>query len=570
MPRANLTSCFEKQRALRDSLLSCTQGQVIVAAIRDAADHAGSCMAPEELSKLLNVPASSLVARFAQKQTSPSTRVISEVSALEALRQYLPRALGWRAVADVAREIGEHRNTVESVVRRYGKPGMLLVTPDQKMYVSPQGERLVRTRKEELRVDDSYDRLTDVAKDLRIGGNLALGFFHDRKIELTRDLHGRLWVSPEQKSDLIRWRTVVSAWRESADVRLDGVTYRSIRSLAGEKADLLEPHGTSAHQRRARREETALRYFCRHIRKPRASNKLDQYVSAGVAESFMSTISLHEAAQLALVSKSTIKHWRSKVPELAPAPIPGKKTAGVSLPTFLDIVQTKYDQETKLIQRPLRPACVVALSLQALATRARVPYESLVDMLPTSQPVKQQLLTKKGGIPAHAYRKLCSHVGIEAAWSHARASAYDSLQYVLKVFKPSSPVAAPTLVQGAVEAAAFQRGISPHKIYADAISLFRIPDVWPQHFDDLRSGSRESLFFPLSFLCYLNALSVPKRKVFRHPICTASDQPGKGDILIVPALMDFGIITAVEAGTYRTSINVAMACRGKITTFEVS
>lgn len=570
MPRANLTSCFEEQRALRDSLLSCTEGKAIVAAIRAATEDDQPGITPRDLSKLLQVPSRDLAARFATTPPEKDTRVIPEVSALEAVRQYLPRALGWHTVADVAREIGEHRNTVESVIRQYGKPGMLLVAPDHKMYLSPSGELLVRERKEKLRSYDSYDRLTDVAEELRIPQNLARSFFHNRKIQLNTDLRGRLRLSPEQKSDLIRWRTVISAWRSSNDLRLDGVTYRAIRSLAVEKADLLEPQGTPAHQSRAQREETALRYFRHSVKKPNASDKLDQYVSADVAESFLSTISIHEAARLALVSDSTIKHWRSKFPELTPTAIPGKKTVGVSLPALLDVIQSKYEHETKLIQRTLRPACVIALPLQALALKARVPYESLVDMLLTTQPVKQQLLTKKGGIPEKAYRKLCSDLGIEAAWSHARGSGYNSMQYLLQVFKPSSPVASPTLVQGVVEAAAFKRGISAHKIYADAISLFRIPDVWPQSFEDLRSGSQEQLLFPLGFICYLNVLANHGGKVVQHPITMTSNPPSKGDIYTLAALMDFGIITSVKSGLHRISLSVAMASGGRVVTFEVS
>lgn len=568
MPRSDFEKHFPGEVELREKLLQSKKGQAILERVREQLAEKPQGLTRAEFGRLVNVPGESISGDLSRRHLPGGP--IAEAQAREEIVRFLPKVLRWRPVTEVARELGEHRNTVESIVRQYGKPGMLLRAPDHNMYVSPSGLALVRKKKVELAVPDHYPRLSDVAAQLEIGNNLARSFFYTRKIPLRYDLQGRIRLTPEQAADLARWRYVVHAWREGKDVVLQGQRHRPIKTIVAEKAALFEQVRRSTYNRMLRREETALRFFCRSRAPISRTNTLHQYVKSDVARAFINTTAVSHAARLMSVSESTIKHWREQNGKLAPPPIPGKKTIGVYLPELLMHARQRYEEETKLSRRDTRPAALIALPLQAAALKAGVDFKSLVRNLNVPGPVKDVLLTKKGEIPKREYEKLTRVLVHNSRIEEAGASYLSAARYLLKKFEPTCPVGPAVSVQGAIELVALQRGVSPNEVYADAVSLFRLPEAWPQTFEELQRRGRRAPAFPLAFVCYVNALMDPHRGIIAHDKITPSTLVRKGDLFVHRELADFGFIEHVEQGRWGPIVKVNFACGGELFTFDFS
>jgi hypothetical protein len=464
-------------------------------------------ISPQALGSLLHVSAGSIKTHF---KLRPGKKQFSEEQAIEAIRRYLPLALGWKTVAGVARRIGEHRNTVERLVKVFGKPGMLMLAPDCKMYISRRGEQIVHKKKRELGHLSSYQLLSDVARELGVRSFVVQDYFKVRKIEVQRDLQGRLRLTPEHVQDLIRWREIVKPWRNKDDIVVDGAVWRSISTVAQDKAGLLEPLGTERHVARQKQEEAALRWFRSFQSKSRRVDKLGQYVPEGLAAIFSQTIRLVDAAELCMVSTSTIKGWRSKYPELTPAGILGKKTFGVWLPALLQIAAKKYATELKYTKRSAAPAALIALPLQKIATAARVDYRALVASLDQPAKVKNALLSKQGGIPRAACASMTRQFFGAADPNKAAESFWGATQYLLQVVGARRILGSPVCVQAAVERAAFTRGESATVLYESATKLFGLRTPWPQTFEELKDVGEQGPFFPLVVLGYLNTLMEKK------------------------------------------------------------
>jgi hypothetical protein len=546
MPRSDQQKHFKQTSGIRDRLLKSPAAKTAATEVLKELTINQGCISHRRLRSILQLHDNAIRGR-GYKPLSTGASIMKPESALALLKKNLPKILKWKPVSDVAQKLDVHRNIVESIVKVHGKPDMILLATDHKMYLSVPGQKLVEQIVKERKPREKLELLTDVADNLGIAPNLAQGFFLNRKIQLGKDLHGRVRLSPDQIQDLTRWRIVTRHWREGRDLELDGVRHVSIARLAKQRADLLEVPGSRAHRIRVLRE----RYAVQSLHSGRGdlrADKLSQYVPEGVALAAQQRLPLVDAARVSGVSVTTVKHWRNKNPKIRGATELFGKKAGVTLDTFLSFTREKYLNETKLVKKNCVPAAIIALPLQAAALKVGVEYKELINRLCSdyTDETKRALNKKSGMIPRDDFIKLNKLVFGEKYEITTTPSLVDSISFLHDIFKPTCPVVSAPKIRAAVELAALNRGESADRIYRDAVRLFKLGELWSQNFESLSQKGLKAKPMPLFLLTYFSCLADSSRAVLNVNDNPEDKQAKIGDLVTRSTPPNFGIITSIK------------------------
>jgi hypothetical protein len=545
MPRSNQEAHLDKQSKMREGMLKLPQAKAAAQDLLNELRANGNAISVRKLRQIIKFSPVVVKPNGKRKTISSSSIRLTEEKALSLLKRNLPKVLKWKPVAELAKELGVHRNNVEQLVKSKGKQEMLMLAADHKLYISPKGAKLVKEEVRERKKVESFTLLTDVAKDLEIAPNLAQSFFLTRKIPLGKDIHGRVRLSPEQIEDLSRWRYITKNWREGRPIKVDGTTYLSISRLAEEKAALLEVPGTKRHRICVLREKYALQAHRKESALP-YHDKLSQYVSEEIGNANVQRLSIADASKLIGVSTSTIKKWRSDNPKLCgPVQYFGKR-AGVDIEPFLVFARDKFLNETHLVKRGKAAAAILALPLQAAALEIGIPYKDLVSRLGTSPDTEKALMSKRGMIESVEFKKLDTLFFTEKRPLSLYPSVQQAIYFLHEVVGATCIIVPPPTLCAAVQAAALARRKSPEIIYHEMVSLFKLADVWPQTYSDLKTKGSRSRQLPLFTLTYLVAIAEPQRYIFSIADATMSARPMMRDIVINPRQLDFGFVTRID------------------------
>lgn len=325
MPRAQIDRHFSRDSEFRQALIKCPEAKRISREINRQVRENGSISAGE-LSDLLNVPRISLheqriVSSIKKSKVSP--HMFNGKQARVLLTSYLPRALGWKRIQECAKEHNLHRNHIEKIIQDRGKPGDLLIAVDKRLYVSPQGEKIVRQAVIELEKFADHLSPRQLADRCKVGLNLVTSYFSSRGVKVARDPLGRARLSPTQVREFEGWRIKVALREELPDKRIDGVPYRALKRAAAERAELLAPREDEGHKIVVRKCEHALRHLCNQA-ELLEQTELGPYLPRDISENYRTRISVPDAARIIGASTTTIKLWRSKYPQLLPPPLPGR------------------------------------------------------------------------------------------------------------------------------------------------------------------------------------------------------------------------------------------------------
>jgi transposase len=557
MPRSNQEAHLDKQSKMRDEMLKLPQARAAAQDLLSELRANGNAISVKKLWQIIKFSPAVERPDGKRKTISSGSIGLTEEKALSLLKRNLPKVLKWKPVAELANELGVHRNTVEQMVKSGGKQEMLMLAADHKLYISPKGAKLVKKEVQERRKVDQFTLLTDVAKDLAIAPNLAQSFFLSRNIPLEKDIHGRVRLSPEQIEDLSRWRYITKSWREGRPIELDGATYTPISKLAEDKAALLEVPGTKRHRVRVLREKYAL---CSHRKENTLPyhDKLSQYVPSKIGIANARRLSIADASKLIGVGTSTIKKWRSDNPELrGPVHYFGRR-AGVNIEPFLVFARDKFLNETHLVKRGHAPAAILALPLQAAALEIGLSYRDVVNRLDISSDTAKALMSKRGVIKIDEFKKLDTLFFTDKRPLSIYPSVQQAIYFLHEVVGATCIIVSPPTLCAAVQAAALARGKSPEKIYLEMVSLFKLADVWPQTYSDLKTKGSRSRQLPMFTMTYLAAIAEPQRSIFSVADATMSSRPMMRDIVINPGQLDFGFVTRIDMdsdgrGKYKVS-----------------
>jgi DNA-binding transcriptional regulator YhcF (GntR family) len=361
-----------------------------------------------ELGKLLNVR-DEFIRKHARNgdlsERGSSAEKIPQDSAVRIVTGYLPRILKWKSVADFAEELGIHRNTVESLIRQASQKEALRISLDQKLYISPAGERFVREKKQLLDSLESREPLADFARRLRLKLNHLTAFFSSRGIALDADIRGRARLTQEQKEMFITWRDSVLERRKHDTMIIDGKPHISIVRLAEEKAAIFAPQGTSRYHKIKEREMGSFRHSGKQggFRK-----KTDRgtYLPEEQAMLLFSSVTLAEASRLVGVPISVVKRWARHNTSLVAPAVPGRRARGLSIPALIDHARHSYDTEPLLAPREEVPAIIASSEIGHLAKRLGTSFSRVLRVLPVGEADQALLQRRVGMIP----RALCQDV----------------------------------------------------------------------------------------------------------------------------------------------------------------
>jgi hypothetical protein len=545
MPRSNQEAHLDKQNKMRDEMLKLPQARAAAQDLLNELRANGAAISVKRLRQITKFSPVVVKPDGKRKTISSGSINLSDEKALSLLKRNLPKVLNWKPVAELAKELGVHRNNVEQLVKSRGKQEMLMLAADHKLYISPKGAKLVKTEVQERRKVDQFTLLADAAKALEIAPNLAQSFFLNRNIPLGKDIHGRVRLSPEQIEDLSRWRYITKNWREGRSIEVDGAIYTPISKLAEDKAALLEVPGTKRHRVRVLREKYAL-YAHRKENTLPYHDKLCQYVPSEIGIANTRRLSIADASKLIGVSTSTIKKWRSDNPKLCgPVQYFGKR-AGVDIEPFLVFARDKFLNETHLVKRGQAPVAILALPLQAAALEIGVSYRDVVNHMAISSDTTKALMSKRGMIKIDEFKKLDTLFFKDKRPLSIYPSAQQAIYFLHEVVGSTCIIVSPPTLCAAVQAAALARGKSPEIIYHEMVSLFKLADVWPQTYAELMTRGPRSKQLPLFLLTYLVAIAEQNRLIFSTQDEFGQSPPTKGDIVINPVEIDFGFVTRID------------------------
>lgn len=575
MPRARIADHLGQQAAWDSALLKLSPAIEIAEEIR-AQVRANGAISVRALEKLIKVPHRSLAEQKGLNDVANSIRASAELrenAALDVLRGYLPRVLGWRKVNDVALEIGIHRNSIVSFVRSFGDHRTLMYALDQRLYISPEGEKLVRHKTLELSRSRERTLLSDFAEAIGIKANVLRAYFSSRKVALERDPLGRVRLTEEQKGEILSWRDQVAKQRSHEDLIINGERYRSIIRVAQDKADLLATPGTTRHEQCAKREEAVLRALARDGGFAKRTG-LGLYISASHASRFIATISVSQAARLVGVSATSIKSWREQHPELMPGRVSGRTNRGVVVDALLKVAEVKYREEPKLIKRTDVPAIFAAQVFQRMADNIGIFYKDLLDALKIPEDLRGVLENKGGLLPRARHAELMrlaagdggfagpvSDDGVAGGSLGAKCSGLD-----LEVLALS-----PRLVRGLIEKVSCVRGVPAERVYSFARSVLNIPVPWPSSLQELAGAIERgdtSAPFPIALGVLLNLIANPVRGLYTYG--KSQRGPVVGDVFVHTDIRDFGLIESLETVHGSLVAQVALARRKETVTFDLS
>lgn len=401
MPRApHLASRLRSEPAWVEQLLSLPEPSRILQTISERAKvEAG--ITPRELGNLLHVRDEFIRKHARDERLFPgatSASNIPEESAKRILIGYLPRVLKWRSVADFAQELGVHRNTVESIICQANREGALRISLDQKLYISPAGERFVLERKRFLDELESREPLADFARRLRVKLNHLTAFFSSRGVSLDPDIRGRARLTPEQKEMFIAWRDKVIERRKHESMVIDGTPHRSIVRLAEEKAELFAPRGTSRYNKIKEREIGSFRHSGR-LGGFRQKTDRGTYIPEEQAIVLFSSVTLTEASRLVAVPLSTLRRWTRHNPSLLAPPVPGRRTRGISIPALIDHARNAFDSEPPLADLEKVPTIIASSAIGRVAKLMGTSFSRVARLLPVAESDQALLQRRVGVIP---------------------------------------------------------------------------------------------------------------------------------------------------------------------------
>lgn len=575
MPRARLSDHLKEQASWDSSLLKLPVVTAIAEAIRDRTKRQQAISA-KDLGALLKVPPRSLAELGAQRAGSTPTGVRSEFGermAIAALGGYLPKVLGWKSVSDFADELGLHRNTVESLVRSFGDPQNLMYALDHRLYISPDGEKVVLRKTEELRSFGDRFQLSHFARQIGVKVNILTAYFSSRKIALQRDPLGRVRLTEDQKKEILSWREQVAKRRSHDDLLIQGESFKSIAKIAREKASVLAAPGSERHEQLVRREERTLRFLAREGNFA-TKTSIGTYVSSLYADRFLGVISLSQAARLVAVSATTIKEWRNRYPVLRPEPLPGKKTQGVALSGLITIAERKYSEEPKLRARPKVPAVFAAQAVQLMADELGVHFKDLLDALKVTGEPRLSLENKSGVISREWHHRLIDLVATNKralGESLVRDGAPQSPTEGFLALNPEELLLTPRAALNLIERVAATRNVPAERLYSFITGVLRLTSSWPTSYQELIqtvSKGGECAQFPVSYATLLSLLSRSERRVYIYG--KSVREPNSGDIFVHPGTSDFGLVIRCEYLHGCKVARVSLVRRGEPVTFGLS
>ena len=546
MPRANIQIHLRNQEELASQHLQSLQGQRLIRAIKDKTS-AGRQIASECLADLVAVPVRSLNTR----KTRPGSQVkevrlrsFGRKKAFELLRGYLPRAMGWKKVATLAKELGIHRNTVESFARKAGDPKILMYALDKRLYISPKGERVVREQTTLLNALSERLTLADCARNLGVPLNHLTAYASQRGMKFTHDPLGKTRLTNQQVEELAEWKRRLEQLRRREDLCIDRKLYCSIIKVAQDKANRISSLESPEYNHIRVREEGALRHLAR-TGGVATMTKLGMYIPKEYAELFVETVTVTQAAAMVGVSTSTIKKWQQRNPNLIPEPLAGKRTKGVLLPELITMAERKYDEEPKLVKRNKLPALFVTERIDALDDLLGMSYENVIDGLGVSAGVKQALLRKRGCIPRTVASALLRRLPDSYASLEGFGTIDDDrrLHRIVSCLGPKTPMIPGARLIQLIERASEARAKDPATVYKGMKNFFHLQAVWPKSFHELIQMDKqqnEIPNFPLGCGVYLYLLSDKNRGVYSSDNSGAAIIPG--DIYLHRELADVGIV----------------------------
>jgi transposase len=570
MPRANLDIHLSNQECWAHETLTLPKAQNLIKTIEEET-RGKSVLSYDRLADLIGIPARSLHKKTiapdgSRREYKP--KPYDRRKALELLRGYLPRALGWKPVAKFAKELGIHRNTVESFARKSGDPKLLMYALDKRLYISPKGERIVREQKELLDSLSHRMTLADCARSLGVPINNLTAHASQRGMKFTFDPLGRTRLTAEQVEELTEWRRQVEQQKRREDVVVDGTPYRSIIRAAEEKAKLISSIHSPDFERIRAREEGALRHLAR-AGGVAMMTKLGMYVPKEYAATFIQTISVTQAASMMGVTTSTIKKWKERNPSIVPALLAGKRTQGVDFPALIKMAKSKYAEEPKLIKRNQMPAVFITERIDALDNLVGISYEHIVESLMVSDGTQVALRAKRGCIPNSVGNALLRRLPECYSASEEAGGIEDDrkLHHTVSGLGPKTPLIPIDRMMELVQRVADVRNESQAHVYQEMKDFFHLHTVWPQSFLELKSAiaTQEDLpHFPLGCGIYLYLLSQPHRSIYKDEVNDAKITAG--DLYLHSGLVDLGIVvSSSEIGRERTAQVLFMEQREVVT-----
>ena len=570
MPRANLDIHLSNQECWAHETLTLPKAQNLIKTIEEET-RGKSVLSYDRLADLIGIPARSLHKKTiapdgSRREYKP--KPYDRRKALELLRGYLPRALGWKPVAKFAKELGIHRNTVESFARKSGDPKLLMYALDKRLYISPKGERIVREQKELLDSLSHRMTLADCARSLGFPINNLTAHASQRGMKFTLDPLGRTRLTAEQVEALAEWRLQVDQQKRREDIIVDGLPYRSIIRVAEEKAKLISSLDSPDFDRIRAREEGTLRHLAR-AGGVATMTKLGMYVPKEYASTFIHTITVTQAASMMGVTTSTVKKWKQRNPSIIPAPLIGKRTQGVDLPALIKMAKSKYEEEPKLAKRNQMPAVFITERIDALDNLVGISYEHIVKSLTVSDSARAALRTKRGCIPHSVGNALLRRLPECYVTTEDDGGIEDDrkLHHTVSGLGPKTPLIPLDRMMELVQRVADVRNESEACVYQEMQDFFHLQTVWPQSFLELKNAvaARQDLpDFPLGCGMYLYLLSQPHRSIYKDAVDDAKIAPG--DIYLHSGLVDLGIVvSSSEIGQERMAQVLFMEQREVVT-----
>lgn len=324
-----------------------------------------------------------LVARRELINTPQSLSHVTTESALSLVPKFLPRILGWKPLAVLSEELGVHRNTVERIAKLSDKPEIIRLCRDNRLYISPEGERLVRDRSKELEQVAKLELVSDFAKRMGVPLNYVTAFFSARSLRFAEDMTGRARISEEQKILFQETRSRIDQRRRQDDRVVDGKLFRSAMRVASEQASLFAPPGSTAHASLAARFLSMTRYFADKASVSKHFG-LGLYLPAETAETITSSVGLTQAARALGLPKMVVGAWRKRYHSLRPPQGHRMRQRGVTLSALVDFAESRFRDDPSLSQRENVPTFLSSFAIHQMAKKLGTSFSKVVAALPVS------------------------------------------------------------------------------------------------------------------------------------------------------------------------------------------
>lgn len=400
MPRANFAAHSSQHARWDAELLSLPAACDVVTKLRELGRERGEISLKDaaRLTLANHKHLETLIRRKELTRAEGSALNLTTDSAISLVSLFLPRILGWKTVSSIGDELGVHRNSVESMVRLHGKPEMLRLCRDNYLYISPEGEALVRERKRALDQAERLEPLSDFTKRIGVPLNHLTAFFSSRSSPFTLDIHGRARISEEQKQTYLLHRAHLERRKRHDDILRDGKPYRSVARLATEQASLFSRPGTAEHKTIAFQTFSAMRYFAESSG---VAHKTDigLYVPAQFATAVSDAISLTDASRILGVTKNTIAGWRRRDRSIAPPASPRIRQRGVCLSALVEVAHKQFRDDPGLSQLDTIPTFLLSFGIHRVAKRLGTSFSNVVEVLPISSTEQEALENRVGAIP---------------------------------------------------------------------------------------------------------------------------------------------------------------------------